>query len=524
MRGTCPKLQLPRPAALLLAMLLSLFGWPAAQPLPGFTPAQAAAATPAACPNTPSTPSGPDYSNRNLSGMNFNRLDLRNANFSGATLKGTVFIGANLAGANFSNAKVVKSDNEVLRPTDFTGANLRQACFAGVSFEGRTYFSHAEVSCADFSGTALVDGLTIFGPAPLAIDASLCKPAFRGTLMNCEFINDWPKLDFGPPVGNPDGAGTNFSACVAKLAGLALPDADLRGANLQNANLVGAKLRNARLQGASLVGANLSGADLSDALLSNEQGGSAANLFGAHLRDVNLARAKLSGVDFSFADFYSSMRGPCSDNNAGKRCSSARGATMTGTIFSNAFLYGVDFSGATIVGANFSQAVLTGASFADATIVSDSNGTRTSFVQAHLEGADLGNAALIRDASLAYAYVDFNPDGNLLYAALDGSHSRHACPQAGCPVARGASVCVALPYDGGKKLPQSEPSIACPSGQAQAAGCGPTNRNGSNPAWKSAQPLTSPAAWYARDATYTPAAAAGAICNGKGAQSVLADW
>ena len=516
----------PRLAALLLAILLFLFGGFRGKTVAGSAQAQATsvASVTNACPNTPASPPGPDFRNRDLSGMNFNRLDLRNANFSGATLKGTVFIGANLSGANFSNAKVIKSDNEDLRPTDFTGANLRQACLAGMSFTGRTYFSHADVSCADFSGTLLQDGLTIFGPGPLVIDASLCKPAFRGTTMNCEFISDWPKLDFSLPAGSPSGAGADFSACAAKLAGVQLPGADLTGANLQNANLIGANLYKAVLQGANLNHANLSGADLTEAVLTGEPGGLATTLIGAHLHNTNLTSAKLAGADFSYANFYSDEHGSCGDAKAGKTCASARGATIVGTRFTSAFLYGVDFSAATIAGVDFSYAVLTGASFAGATIGNNGETSPTSFLQAHLEGTDLGETALIRNASLANAYVDFNKAGNNLYVELDGNHAQHACPSSGCPVARGANVCIVMAYAGDRRVPQTEPSLTCPSGDKLPAGCGPANRNGSNPAWKSAQPLNAPPAWYENAATYTPAAAGASICNGATARPTRSNW
>ena len=105
MRGLKRKPSSPRLAALLLAIVLFLFGGYTGQAMPGSAQAQAASVA-TACSKTPSSPSGPDYSNRDLSGMNFNRMDLRNANFSGATLKGTVFIGANLSGADFSNARL----------------------------------------------------------------------------------------------------------------------------------------------------------------------------------------------------------------------------------------------------------------------------------------------------------------------------------------------------------------------------------------------------------------------------------
>jgi uncharacterized protein YjbI with pentapeptide repeats len=551
-----------RPGQLLLAAMLCLLGNQA-----GMSMAQAQLAGPAAirCPNTPSSPTGPDFSNRDLSGMNFNRLDLRNANFSGATLKGTVFIGAKLAGANFSNARVLKSDNEELRPTDFTGADLHFACFADMSFAGRSYFTHADFSCADFSGTRLNSGLTIFGASPLKIDASVCKPAFRGAVMNCEFVADWPKLEFG--IGQ-DGSGSDLSACGAKLAGIRLDGADLsgsnlagakldgaglKGANLTRANLAGASLdganmngatlsgahldnaslqcrkdgdcvdlRNAQLQGATLKGANLSGADLSGAVLTKDGLSPAANLSGAHLRNVNLSNAKLTGADFSSANFYSSFPNVCKGSQPG--CARANGATLTDTIFSNAYLYGADFSNATIIGTDFSGAILIAANFSGAAIDQNGNGVPARFQRAHLEGSNLG-AANIRSADLSNAYFDFRSGGNAAYLNLDGaSHNRHACASPSCIPPAGADVCVLLSY-GDTLVPENNPGLTCPNPDAPASGaCGPARRDGSNPAWKSARPLTDPPLWYFSAATYSPAAAPTAVCNGKGPNAAIVGW
>ena len=533
-------------AALLLLCLLFQTSAP-------FPIASAHAQAQPSCPNLPQNPPGPDFSNKDLSGMNFSRRDLRMANFTGATLKGTVFIGADLSGANFTGARVLASEREDLRPTDFSNAKLSNACFANMRFGGRTYFTYADISCADFSNNNLSGELAIFGPSPLKIDAgSSCRPAFRGTVMHCEFIADWPKLDLGAGNGS---TGADLSACGTALAGLRFDGANLAGVNLSGANLDGASLaganlarakldnaslqctaqqcvdlQNANLQSASLIGANLSGANLHQAVLSAEPGKPAANLSRAHLRNVNLSQAQLTGVNFSGANFYGTYAGKCNTRQAGHNgatvdCASAYGATMTETVFDNAYLYGVDFSTASITGASFNGAVLTGAEFGGATIGTSANGKRTSFLQAHLQGTNLDRAAALREADLTGAYVDFRARGNQLYLNLAGNaYNRHACGAGGCTPAAGMDVCVWLSYTD-TTVPTSNSSIICPDGNpAGSNGCGRATPDGSNLRWKSSQPMTTPQGWYVNVASYAPAAAPASVCNGRGANGAVVNW
>nr|WP_314630678.1 pentapeptide repeat-containing protein [uncultured Noviherbaspirillum sp.] len=546
-RNCVPVRRLP---AWLVPFMLALLLSSAPAPLPLLSRAHAQPQP--ACPNLPQNPPGLDFSNKDLSGMNFSRRDLRMANFSGSTLKGTVFIGANLAGANFSGARVLASAREDLRPTDFTGANLAGACFAGMTFSGRTYFTHADISCADFSHNNLSDGLAIFGPSPLAIaaDAS-CKPAFRGTVMHCEFVEDWPKLDFGARSGN---AGADLSACGRQMAGLRFDGANLAGVNLAGANLDGisfanadlsgasldqaslqcsaqqcASLENANLQGATLIAANLSGANLHGATLSGVDGRPAANLSFAHLRNVNLSKAQLIGTNFSGANFYGTNSGACPTTEAGhngstRGCASAYGATITGALFTNAYLYGVDFGTAAITGANFDGAVLIGADFSAAAIGTSSNNVRTTFFGAWLQGTNLDAAESLRDVDLGNAALDFGREGNQLYLQLPGrTYNRHACGASGCMPARTEDVCVWISY-GQTTVPASNASMICPDGfPAGGSGCGRANANGSNPRWNSSQQNSVPQAWYALAATYAPAAPA-SVCNGRGMSAAIVNW
>jgi uncharacterized protein YjbI with pentapeptide repeats len=539
-----------------LCLGLMLLIAPPFQFLPLLQPiASAHAQAQAPCPNLPSGPPGPDFSKKDLSGMSFSGRDLRRANFSGSTLKGTVFIGADLSGANFSGATVQQSEREDLRPTDFTGANLSNACLAGMVFRGRTYFTYADISCADFSRNDLSGGLAIFGQSPLKIDpASSCKPAFRGSVMHCEFVADWPRLDLGAGNGS---RGADLHACATQLAGMRLDGAMLDGVNLAGAVLDGASLagaslkkanldnaslqcradqgqcvdlHNANLQGATLIGANLSGANLQQAVLSGETGGPAANLSSAHLRNVNLSYAQLTGADFTGANFYGTYYGKCVPTDKGftKGCATAYGATMTDTRFTNAYLYGVNFGATAINGATFDGAVLVAADFSAAAIGTGSNGGRTSFNGAWLQGTNLNLAASLRDADLSNAYLDFRPRGNQLYLLLPGpTYNRHACDAGGCKPSSPADVCVSLSYPE-STVPGSNNSIICPDGFPAGAGvgtgCGRAQANGANPHWKNNPPANTLQAWYGNDATYAPAASPGSICNGRGAGTALTSW
>jgi uncharacterized protein YjbI with pentapeptide repeats len=401
---------------------------------------------PVSCPNLPGNPAGPDFSNQDLSNKNFSRRDLRGANFSGATLKGTVFIAANLAGANFSNARVQASDREDLRPTDFTRANLSRACFSNTVFTGRTYFTYADISCADFSRTNLVSGLAIFGPSPLKIDESSCKPSFRGAAMHCEFVADWPRLDLGSVS---DTIRTDLSACASQLGNLSLDKADLNRA----------KFGNAVMDGISMAGANLTGADLSGASLGCSSG-RCANLAGAILDNARLSNARLDGINLAGASMVGTQLDRASLQCVNKQCANLQqarlhGANLAKANLSGANLYGALLSkrgigvaatlaGAHLKNANLSFAILTGADFSGANFYStypglcattelNHGGTRrqcasaykaemtdTNFSRAHLYGVDFSGAqirsglfdsAVLTAASFAAASIDANSDG-----------------------------------------------------------------------------------------------------------------
>lgn len=542
------------------------------------SPAAMAQAQPMACPASPSSAPGKNFQGQTLSLANFSRMDLTNANFQGATLKGVAFIGANLTGANFSGATIIDSGH-VAQATDFSFANLKQACFIGVRFNAPTYLTYATLSCADFSRTDMSNGNAIFGDEPLRYTPPVasppsappsdpttsCRTAFRQSTMSCEFIDDWRAFDLtGARIGACRALLSKRDFSYARLADTDLTGVVLDGTNFAHADLSRAVLDGAslqclnptgttstlcvdlsysKLQGARLDKANLTGASLYSAFLSDNINASisnAASMQKAHLKNVNLSYAQLSGVDFTSANFYGSTPangptrcGTTAPNDGGftNGCASAHGATVTGTRFGSAYLYGVDFTAADIKGANFQQAVLIGANFAAATIGSFS-GARTTFAGAHLQGSNLDQVGGTLDADLTDAFIDFRAGGNLISILLNGvNHNSFAClGPSTCRPARGQDVCVTVRYSRTTTLPPSNTAIVCPDGSpAGASGCGASGS--SNLRWKSSLRIDVPAnpgpppAWYTNDATYTQKSSDDAvICSGLSKNPRVINW
>ena len=421
-------------------------------------------------------------------------------------------------------------------------AHVKHTRFNLLKFLATTYFTYAKLPCADFSTTDLRTGNAVFGDQPLKVETTAsCRAAFRGTHMNCEFVDQWAAFDLtgadvsqcatqlaGRDYSNARMARVNFTSTVLDgtlFVGADLSAAILDGASLQCGPPTGGgtarcvDLSNAKLQGASLNRANLSGASLYGAFLSNNINSSvsdAASLRQTHLKNVNLSAAQLSGVDFTLANFYgdtpANNSGGCKttgDNFSGftSGCASAHNANLAAATFTNSYLYGVDFTAATISGASFDQAVLSGANFAGADVGTFApSGSRTKFTRAHLEGTNLDKAVKL-DADLTDAFVDFRSGGNL-YVLLDGTnHNRFACSNPStCKPPTGQDVCVWVRYPQ-TTVPAASASLTCPDGSpAGAGGCG-AGRAG-NTRWKSSLIADAPPdpgpppAWYSNAPTY----------------------
>lgn len=522
------------------------------------------AVTQAPAPSCPAglVANGHDYHGLTLALCNFTGLDLTNANFNGATLTGVVFIKTNLTGADFSGATFADSGNASL-PTDFSFANLTNAKFIGAKFIGTTYLTYATLTCADFSQTDINTGNAIFGDTPLAIDTTRsCRTKFQQTTMNCEFVAQWNRLDLtgaqiaactdqlqtvpGQPGHDFSGgiyAGVvfnNLDLTASRWTGAVLEQASFQGVVLDNATglngttsvpsrLSAAKfnkasvqnvdLSNAQLYGAQFTNANLTNSSLAGSFLSANIAATppietAAVFDGAHLKNVNLTNAQLQGASFQFASFYGSFGGATPTFPCKTGCATASGANLTGTDFSNAYLFGVDFTGktTTINGTQFGSAILTGASFAGAQFQVN-GGAAPDFTKALLQGTIFDSTANLVNTRLLNAFVDFgaatNPNqGNILYLLLSADYT-------GFRGWSGASTpCVQTAYASFSAVPPHV-SMTCPNGNSTVCGVGKPAPN-ANANWKGGiamannQPVPG---WHLADATYDKASDQSVICK-----------
>lgn len=503
------------------------------------------------CPASPSGAQGKSFTGQNLINANFAGQDLTNADFSGAAIAGAYFGGATLTGAKFTGATITASSPEA--PTDFSFANLDSACFINVHFSGTTYFTYSTITCADFSNVDLSNNNAIFGDAFVVDTGRSCRPTFRSATMNCEFVDQWKSMNLtGAAIHGCYSAlaGKDFSGTVmegvsfqnAVLDGAKFIKADLTGVNLNRTSLQGADLSYATLFGAQINNANLTGANLYHAFLANNNQGhisQSASVTNSHLKNANLSFAELSGVHFTLSNFYGDTAagaGTCSTTGANYEgftcgCASAHGATMIGTMFDQAYLFGTDFSDSTGTGVNFFEAILVGSSFAGATLgVNTDTGAVTSLNRAFLQGAALATAKLT-NVNLTDAFLDFTAGGNNIYIYLDGTnHNDFACsPGTPCSPASGQPVCVEVNYTSPTTANTADPTMTCPDGST--GNCGALDPAGANTKWASSitdignPPSGVAPAWYDQNATYTKAPTdQSVICKGSGANSSIVLW
>lgn len=185
---------------------------------------------------------------------------------------------------------------------------------------------------------------------------------------------------------------------------------------------------------------------------------------------------------------------------------------MTGTDFSNAFLYYADFGGGTTVinGTNFGSAILTGANFAGANFEVN-GGAAPDFTNALLQGATFSVDATLDQAVLLNAFVDFGAasnsnEGNNLFMQLPSNYTGYPRRKAA------AQPCVMLTYGSFSAVPPNA-SMTCPNGNTTTCGAGDSAQSLAN--WRSAIAMAnnSVPGWYQFDATYDKAVS-NAACNG----------
>jgi uncharacterized protein YjbI with pentapeptide repeats len=439
-------------------------------------------------------------SNFDVTGSNWQQADM-----TGATLSGVQFTaGSNLSGAKFNNATVsnVGFHGSTLTGADFTGAKLTCVDLSGTIQNPRdlTKLTMANVEWLTSNSCSSNLSYTL-------LSTSILPPSAwkHVNLTGARFVDFKPGMQISTQANPVDlkGAilnGVDFGQVSLDYA--VMNSAELIRATLRHCSLRHADLGGAKLFGAHLDNANLDGASLSKAFLNAAPDNSAvaASLVGAFLRNANLAGAQMSGANFTNASFFGSTAiGSCPiASDFTQNCASAARATLNNTVFSNAFLFGVDFSGATIQGVQFGNAVLIGATFNGATLTADSQvGTGSGFPGAFLQGSDLLDAKQLLNISLLNAYLDFSA-GNAFTTELSGNHT--VFPGWATP---GQPVCVQMSYGSGTSAPTNNGTITCPNGSQPSTGCGATVA--ANTAWKSQVDISASGS-YQFDATYTPAA------------------
>ncbi len=395
--------------------------------------------------------------------------------FDGATILGSTFDGVNLTSATFVDAVITSTTfnvDSIGRPADLSHAVLTGAHLDGVDLFGTkltgvdlTVIAAGFVIHSDFSGDVTGANLsdvdfTGFDLSHANLSAAILSAQSVATLGGA-------KLSDGTAHGITL-VGAAFPVGFGGFQGKDLRYANLTGATLTEANLGGANLANAILQGAVLTFANLDGANLFGAHL-NKSATVAARLDGAFLRNVNLGFANLSGANLENANFYSSICvggagcecPPEGWSPTSPTCASAVGATMTATVFTGAYLGGVDMSSSTPQAAHFDQgAVLVGVNFTGAILSEDPNGNPTLFTGAFLQGVNFTDAS-VQGADFANAYVDVTSgNGATMTFLLDSNHTAFA----GYWGTAAAPACVEVTYNGPTTLPPTDSSNICPDG------------------------------------------------------------
>lgn len=400
---------------------------------------------------------GTDLSGVNATGANLTGVSLAQTNLNGIVLDGAT----GLAGANLTN---VAFTNAHLAQVDLSGTTLTGASFAGATLTGARFDKATGAVAANWTGANLAG-------------ASFSGVALAGVSMQGAILDGVTGL-----------SGTDLTLAI-------FSNTSLKGVDLSGATLLGAKLVNTNLENANLRGANLSNAPNGNPPIRD-----AADLTGAHLKNVDLGDATMVGTTFDHASFYGSFANgsayasctrpsgspaTCSNNipvtGATCSCATASGATMIGTRFTNAYLYGVDFSRAAtqIDAVSFAGAILVGATFDGATFNGLSGTGPPDFTSAWLQGTRLGNTNLAA-ASLAGAFVDFGSANN----GFNGNHIDIVLgPQytgfKGWKTPN-APVCVRTQYDAFSAIPLTAASMVCPNGSTLPGGCGPGQAGNAN--------------------------------------------
>jgi hypothetical protein len=134
-------------------------------------------------------------------------------------------------------------------------------------------------------------------------------------------------------------------------------------------------------------------------------------------------------------------------------------------------------------------------------VAPEPNQVNGSFVNAFLQGANLGSATL-DGVTLSGAFFDFNPNGNTMMIQLSAAHTKFAgwkTPD--------VPVCTRVTYGKWASVPANMQDVTCPDGLKHTdSGCGATNVQ--NSPWNNKTDIATndPKASYRDDATFSPKA------------------
>jgi len=297
------------------------------------------------------------------SNVDFTNASLTYAYFKDCVLDGLSFDHTDLTGATFTGAS--------LKGTSFNGATLTNALFDQTNLEG-TLLTNTDVTTIDFTGAT-------FSTDPAN------PTSFAGSVIGLNLKNDWKYLDLSNAslASEFKGTVTNLDAQFANLSGMKLSGVTFKAKDPENAPT---NFANTTLAGTNFSGADLTSANFTSANCEPDPANgfpTSAVFTGANLNDVQFDEALLSGVDFSFALLWGGS-------------ASLDGATITDTVFANAFLVAADFSGikdSQCGGVVFTGACLANAIFKNTTLEEGALGTPVLFDGAFLGGADFTGAA-----------------------------------------------------------------------------------------------------------------------------------
>ncbi len=411
--------------------------------------------------------------NCNLSGVDLSNLDLSGGQFPGSTFTGATLAYSSLQGATLDNANLDGADtilfganfvSALLHCTNFSGADLSQATvllssikpIVTTDFSCRVDLTGAIFNLSSFPLTQWryfnLTGATINGVTGATLSTSANPLDLSGAILNQTLLSQV----------HLDGANLGCASAASGPECTQLIETTLTSASLKKATLVDALLQGAHLDFANLDGANLCAAKLNESPTSQLS----ATLQGAFLRNINLSQADLTGAFLANVNFYStSTPTSCAPSACGftASCASAVNAKLNNTVFSGAYLDGVDFSGSTPQSVDFSNAWLAGSHFTNANLSQDpSTGKRTDFTQALLQGTTFTNAT-VTGANFTSATVDLtHSTGQTLLAQLNPA--THIAFPGYTPWVGSTLGCVEFVTKQNTGLPGTNNSNLCPDG------------------------------------------------------------